>query len=46
MNFLSVFWFYDYIPGGFWFLLLGPIIEGLLGGEALCTGYRTMTYVD
>ena len=33
MNFLCVFWFYDYIPGGYWFLITGPVVEGLLGGE-------------
>ena len=33
MTFLSVFWFYEYIPGGYWFLLLGPIVEGFLGGK-------------
>ncbi|KAI0723991.1 MFS general substrate transporter [Cerioporus squamosus] len=35
MNFLCVFWFYNYIPGGYWFLVSGPVLEGLLGGQAL-----------
>ncbi len=30
--FLSTFSFYEYIPGGYWFLLIGPIFEGFLGG--------------
>nr|VWO98059.1 Calcium dependent mitochondrial carrier protein [Ganoderma boninense] len=33
--FLSTFWFYKYIPGGYWFLLIGPILEGFLGGQTL-----------
>ncbi|KAI0748590.1 MFS general substrate transporter [Daedaleopsis nitida] len=36
--FLSVFWFYRYIPGGYWFLVLGPLVEGFLGGQALIGG--------
>ncbi|OCB86786.1 MFS general substrate transporter [Sanghuangporus baumii] len=30
--FISVFFFSKKLPGGYWFLLLGPIIEGVLGG--------------
>ena len=37
MIFLSVFWFYKYIPGGYWFLVLGPIVEGFLGGKRIYT---------
>ena len=33
LTFLCVFWFYDYIPGGYWFILLGPLVEGFLGGR-------------
>lgn len=22
----------DFVPGGYWFLLLGPLVEGSLGG--------------
>ncbi len=33
LNLLCVFWFYNYIPGGYWFLVSGPLLEGLLGGE-------------
>ena len=33
LTFLSVFWFYNYIPGGYWFLLIGPVFEGALGGQ-------------
>ncbi|KAI1794596.1 major facilitator superfamily domain-containing protein [Ganoderma leucocontextum] len=36
--FLSTFWFYEYIPGGYWFLLIGPIFEGILGGQTLING--------
>ena len=35
LTFLCVFWFYDYIPGGYWFLLLGPLVEGFLGGKLI-----------
>ena len=33
LNFLSVFWFYNYIPGGYWFLVIGPVVEGAMGGK-------------
>lgn len=32
-NFLVVYTFYDRLPGGYWFLIVGPVIEGSLGGE-------------
>ena len=35
---ISVFWFHNYIPGGYWFLVLGPIVGGLLGGEPIYIG--------
>ncbi|RPD66384.1 MFS general substrate transporter [Lentinus tigrinus ALCF2SS1-6] len=35
LNFLCVFWFYEYIPGGYYFLVSGPLLEGFLGGQAL-----------
>jgi hypothetical protein len=31
-NFIFVMHFPDYVPGGYWFLLLGPLVEGSLGG--------------
>ncbi|TBU49115.1 MFS general substrate transporter [Dichomitus squalens] len=34
-SFLAAFWFYDHIPGGYWSLLIGPLVEGCLGGQAL-----------
>lgn len=39
-NFLVVNSYYERLPGGYWFLLLGPIIEGCLGG--LSTAMATM----
>ncbi|KAK0210839.1 major facilitator superfamily domain-containing protein [Desarmillaria ectypa] len=39
-NFLVVNSYYERLPGGYWFLLLGPIIEGCLGG--LSTAIATM----
>lgn len=39
-NFLVVNRYYERLPGGYWFLLLGPIIEGCLGG--LSTAMATM----
>ncbi|KAF9053900.1 MFS general substrate transporter [Hymenopellis radicata] len=34
LNFLVVYTFYDRLPGGYWFLVVGPVIEGSLGGLA------------
>ena len=31
-NFIMVILFPKYIPGGYWFLVVGPIVEGALGG--------------
>lgn len=31
-NFIIVYFFSNRLPGGYWFLLLGPFIEGILGG--------------
>lgn len=33
-NFLVVNTYYERLPGGYWFLLLGPIVEGCLGGTS------------
>ncbi|KDQ33438.1 hypothetical protein PLEOSDRAFT_1091491 [Pleurotus ostreatus PC15] len=34
LNFIFVTRFFRYVPGGYWFLLVGPIIEGSVGGLA------------
>lgn len=31
-TFILVTHFFDYIPGGYWLLVLGPVVEGCLGG--------------
>ena len=31
-NFIMVTLFPRYIPGGYWFLVVGPMVEGALGG--------------
>ena len=31
-NFIMVILFPKYIPGGYWFLVVGPMVEGALGG--------------
>ncbi|KAH6895043.1 major facilitator superfamily domain-containing protein [Coprinopsis sp. MPI-PUGE-AT-0042] len=36
-NYVNVYYFSKYLPGGYWFLLLGPLIEGILGGFATAT---------
>ncbi|KAG2019931.1 hypothetical protein CC2G_005324 [Coprinopsis cinerea AmutBmut pab1-1] len=33
-NYINVYYFSQHLPGGYWFLLLGPVIEGALGGFA------------
>lgn len=33
INFIVVFRFYKVLPGGYWFILLGPVLDGLLGGS-------------
>ena len=35
-NFIMVALFSKYIPGGYWFLVVGPIVEGILGGTLSC----------
>jgi hypothetical protein len=35
-NFIFVTLFWKRLPGGYWFLLLGPFVEGLLGGTTQC----------
>lgn len=32
-NYINVYYFSKYLPGGYWFLLVGPVIEGVLGGK-------------
>lgn len=32
-NFIFVSLFTERVPGGYWFLLLGPVVEGSLGGN-------------
>ncbi|KAH6918262.1 major facilitator superfamily domain-containing protein [Coprinopsis sp. MPI-PUGE-AT-0042] len=36
-NYVNVYYFSQHLPGGYWFLLLGPLIEGILGGFATAT---------
>ena len=31
-NFIMVAFFPRHVPGGYWFLIVGPIVEGALGG--------------
>ena len=31
-NFIMVTLFPTYVPGGYWFLVVGPMVEGALGG--------------
>ncbi|KAH9484438.1 putative membrane protein [Psilocybe cubensis] len=39
-NFILVAKFYQHLPGGYWFLVVGPALEGLFGGMA--TGIAAM----
>ncbi|KAF4615419.1 hypothetical protein D9613_002574 [Agrocybe pediades] len=39
-NFILVTLFSNQVPGGYWFLVVGPILEGILGG--LATGIAAM----
>ncbi|TDL24842.1 MFS general substrate transporter [Rickenella mellea] len=34
LNLIFVSWFSTKLPGGYWFLIVGPTIEGILGGTA------------
>ncbi|TFK30241.1 MFS general substrate transporter [Coprinopsis marcescibilis] len=36
-NLINVYYFSKYMPGGYWFLLLGPVVEGILGGFSTAT---------
>jgi hypothetical protein len=33
--FILVAWFSPFLPGNYWFLLLGPVLEGALGGGCI-----------
>lgn len=37
VNFLVVFRFHNVLPGGYWFLIVGPFLDGLLGGMSTVT---------
>lgn len=32
LSFIIVYHFYKILPGGYWFILVGPVLDGLLGG--------------
>lgn len=34
-NFIFVSLFSHVVPGGYWFLVVGPLLEGALGGEII-----------
>lgn len=34
LTFIVTAFFLDHLPGGYWFLMVGFILEGLLGGES------------
>ena len=36
-NFIMVALFTNRIPGGYWFLTVGPAVEGSLGGKSFVT---------
>ena len=36
LSFIVVYHFYKILPGGYWFILLGPVLDGLLGGTFYC----------
>ena len=38
-NFIMVALFPNRIPGGYWFLTVGPAVEGSLGGESFVTWF-------
>ena len=39
-NFIFVILFPNHAPGGYWFLLFGPLLEGALGGTSyVCAQY-------
>ncbi|KAJ3800064.1 major facilitator superfamily domain-containing protein [Lentinula aff. detonsa] len=46
-NFILVYFFYQSLPGGYWFLILGPLVEGSMGGfttaAATCHAYLADT---
>ena len=35
-NFIMAILFPRHIPGGYWFLVVGPTVQGALGGTSLC----------
>jgi len=46
-NFISVALFSKHIPGGYWFLLVGNVLEGLLGGKFVTAlGMHILMFTD
>lgn len=33
VNFLATVNYHKYLPGGYWFILVGPLLDGAFGGE-------------
>ena len=40
VNFLIVSKYYRILPGGYWFILLGPLLDGSLGGMSVTLDER------
>ena len=40
-NFIFVSLFSKKLPGGYWFLVVGPVIEGCMGGQSTKDVYRS-----
>ena len=45
ISFLLVSQYHTVLPGGYWFILLGPLLDGLMGGKqtADATSYTPLT---
>lgn len=44
LTFIITAFFSDHLPGGYWFLIVGFILEGLLGGKS-CNSVLIRRYV-
>ena len=45
LNFILVYYFYKRLPGGYQFLVVAPILEGLLGGKRIIAHSTIVTVV-
>jgi len=46
LMFIVVYNFYEDLPGGYWLLLIGPLVEGALGGMLSAVAAANAYFAD